>query len=32
VLQSISTIAYKKGLKLNTYQTGYILPQEYSWQ
>lgn len=32
VLQSTSTIAYKKGLKLNTYQTGYILPQEYSWQ
>jgi len=32
LLQSISTIAYKKGLELNTYQTGYILPQEYSWR
>lgn len=31
VLQSVSTIAYKKGLKVPTYQTGYILPQEYSW-
>lgn len=32
VLQSISTIAYKKGLNVQTYQTGYILPQEYSWK
>ncbi len=32
VLQSISTIAYKKGLNLPTYQTGYILPQDYSWK
>lgn len=32
VLQSISTIAYRKGLNLPTYQTGYILPQDYSWK
>ncbi|MCB5362482.1 ABC transporter substrate-binding protein [Pusillimonas sp. CC-YST705] len=32
VLQSISTIAHKKGLNLPTYQTGYILPQDYSWK
>ena len=32
VLQSISTIAYKKNLNVQTYQTGYILPQEYSWK
>ena len=32
VLQSISTVAYKKGLNVETYQTGYILPQEYSWK
>lgn len=32
VLQSVSTIAYKKDLNLETYQTGYVLPQEYSWK
>ncbi len=32
VLQSIATVAYKKGLNVPTYQTGYILPQEYSWK
>lgn len=32
VLQSISTIAYKKDLNIKTYQTGYILPQDYSWK
>jgi peptide/nickel transport system substrate-binding protein len=32
LLQSVSTIAYKKSLNLNTYQTGYIMPQEYSWK
>lgn len=32
VLQSISTIAHKKNLNVPTYQTGYILPQEYSWK
>lgn len=32
VLQSISTIAYKNGLDVKTYQTGYILPQDYSWK
>lgn len=32
VLQSISTIAHKKSLNVPTYQTGYILPQEYSWK
>ena len=32
VLQSISTIAYKNGLDVETYQTGYILPQDYSWK
>lgn len=31
LLQSISTVAYKKGLDFKTYQTGYILPQDYSW-
>ena len=31
LLQSISTVAYKKGLDLETYQTGYIMPQDYSW-
>lgn len=32
VLQSVSTVAYKKNLNVQTYQTGYILPQEYSWK
>lgn len=32
VLQSVSTIAYDKDLNVPTYQTGYILPQEYSWK
>ncbi len=32
LLQSVSTIAYKKSLNLSTYQTGYIMPQEYSWK
>lgn len=31
LLQSISTVAHKKNLNLETYQTGYILPQYYSW-
>lgn len=32
VLQSISTVAHDKKLNVPTYQTGYILPQEYSWK
>ena len=32
LIQSVTTIAYKKTLNLNTYQTGYIMPQEYSWK
>lgn len=32
VLQSISTVAHKKGLHMPTYQTGYILPQDYRWE
>ena len=32
LIQSVTTIAYKKTLNLTTYQTGYIMPQEYSWK
>jgi len=32
VLQSVSTIVHNKDLNVPTYQTGYILPQEYSWK
>ncbi|WP_397476002.1 ABC transporter substrate-binding protein [Pusillimonas sp.] len=32
VLQSVSTVAHDKNLNVPTYQTGYILPQEYSWK
>lgn len=31
LLQSVATIAYKKNLDINVYQTAYILPAEYSW-
>lgn len=32
LLQSVSTVAHSKKLNVPTYQTGYILPQEYSWK
>ncbi|WP_459615979.1 ABC transporter substrate-binding protein [Bordetella sp. 2513F-2] len=32
LLQSVATIAYKKSLALETYQTAYILPAEYRWK
>jgi peptide/nickel transport system substrate-binding protein len=32
LLQGVATIAYKKSLNVQTTQTGYVLPQEYSWK
>ena len=32
LLQSVSTVVHDKKLNVPTYQTGYILPQEYSWK
>jgi len=32
VLQSISTVAHDRNLNLPTYQTGYIMMDEISWQ
>ena len=32
LLQSVSTVVHNKNLNVPTYQTGYILPQEYSWK